>query len=109
MKVELPSGNWVELRDNLKGRDRTAVNAVLRIRVRTGEQQEREQEVGADVSDRMHDTLLANLITLWSFERPIPSSQGGADAVADLDIDDYHELHSRTEDLLQRVTAKSPN
>jgi hypothetical protein len=106
MRVELPSGNWVEMRDNLKGRDRTAVHAALRITVKEGQQ---GQEVGADLSDRMHDSLLANIITAWSLEAPIPAEQGGADAVADLDIDDYNELHLKTADLMKKVNFKAPN
>lgn len=106
MRVELSSGGWVEVRDNLKGRDRTAAHAVLRFTVRDGQQ---SQEVGADVSDLMHDALLANIILDWSFEAPVPSVAGGAAAVADLGIDDYNELHAGTADLFKKVTAKIPN
>lgn len=106
MRIELPSGGWVETRDNLKGRDRTAVHAALRITVKEGQQ---GQEVGADLSDRMHDALLVNIITGWSLEAPIPAEQGGVDAIGDLDIDDYNELHARTADLMKKVNFKVPN
>jgi len=106
MRVELPSGHWVELRDALKGRDRTAVHAALRFIVKDGQQ---GQEVGADIGDRMHDALLVNVITAWSLEAPIPATQGGVDAIGDLDIDDYNELHAQTADLMKKVNFKVPN
>jgi len=108
MRVELSSGSWVEVRDRLQGGDRTAVNTLVRITVKQGDDRI-EQEVGGDLTDRMHDTLLANIITGWSYPEPIPSQGGGVDAVAALDLDDYLELHAKTDALLKRVTAKLPN
>lgn len=105
MRVELPSGNWVEVREELKGRDRTATRSALKFLIKD----KKEQEMGADVMDRMHDALLASIITSWSYPEPIPAEQGGADAVADLDIDDYSELHKQTQHLEKKVNFKNPN
>ncbi len=108
MRIELPNDNWVEVRENLKGKDKTRVHALLRIKIKDGDQQQ-GQEIGADLQELMQDELLAGIITAWSYPTPIPSESGGADAVADLDIDEYNALHAATMDLMAKVSFKVPN
>lgn len=108
MRIELSSGSWVEIRDKLQGGDRLAVNTLIRLKIKEGEQRT-EQEITVDLTDRMHDVLLTRLITAWSFPEPIPSQGGGDETMAALDIDDYLELHEKTEAIFKRVTAKRPN
>lgn len=104
MRVELPSGNWVEVRENLKGRDKTAVHTAIKVVIEDG-----KQETNAAVVDMMQNALLASIITGWSFPAPIPAMEGGLDAVDDLDIDDHNELVDKTADLMKKVNFKVPN
>jgi hypothetical protein len=104
MRFELASGAWVEVRDTLKGSDKTAVLSTLKIQVKDGA----AQEVGADISDRMHNALLNLIITSWSYPEPVPAAPGGR-GVEDLDLDDYNELHAKTADIMKRVNFKVPN
>lgn len=107
MRVELPSGGWVDVRENLKGKDKIAVHSVVKLKIKSG--QEQEQDTTAAVSDLMHYALLANVITAWWLDAPIPADGGGVDAVEDLDIDDLNALTDATEHLLKKVNRRSPN
>lgn len=105
MRIELPDENWVDIRDRLIGSDKIAVHSSLKIKIKDGQ----EQEIGADVTDRMHDALLMSIIIAWSYPNPIPSMLGGIDAVGALDIDHYNELHEKTAELFKKVGFKAPN
>jgi hypothetical protein len=109
MRIELPSGNWVEVRENLKGKDKSAVQGVVRLFVTAGQDIQDKHELSGDLQYHMRDALLANVITEWSFDAPIPSVEGGPEAVEELDIDDYNELHAKTEHLFKKVSSKVPN
>lgn len=108
MRIELANDNWVEVRDRILGSDRTAVQSVLKIRIKTSQEQSDAQETGADLMDRMHNALLNRVITAWSFPEPIPSAMAGA-SVEDLEIEYYSELHHKTADLMKKVNFKVPN
>ena len=109
MRIELPqdggAGNWVDIRDRLLGRDKTAVLRAITFTMGDG----KAQQMNAAVQVEMQNALLANIITAWSFDRPIPSVSGGVDAVEDLDIDDLNVLVEKTADLLKKVSFKVPN
>jgi len=109
MRIELPSGNWVEVRENLKGKDKSAVQSVVRLFVTAGQEIQDKHELGGDLQFQMRDALLAGTITEWSFDQPIPAVEGGPEAVGELDIDDYNELHAQTEHLFKKVSSKVPN
>lgn len=104
MRIELPPEHWVEVRESLKGRDRTAVHKVLQIEIQDG-----VQKSDASVVGLMQYALLASIITAWSFPEPIPALQGGSDAVAEMDIDHLDVLIEATADLLKKVSFKAPN
>jgi hypothetical protein len=102
--IELPSGNWVEVRENLKGRDKTAVHTAIEFVIEDG-----TQKTNAGIVDLMQNALLASIITGWSFAVPIPADSGGPDAVGDLDIDDHNKLTEETADLMKKVNFRVPN
>ena len=108
MRVELPSGAWVEIRDKLMAADRFAVQDSIVLTL-TGNDR---QEIGAGIQNRMRNALLGQIITAWSFPGiPVPSqnSLAGLDIIGTtLDIDDYNALSEKVQDLLDKVSF-NPN
>ena len=108
MRVDLPSGNWVELRDKLMAADRFAVQDSIVLTL-TGNDR---QEIGAGIQNRMRNALLGQIITGWSFDGyPIPSQNAlaGIDIIGTtLDIDDYNFLAEQVQHLLDKVSF-NPN
>lgn len=116
MRVELPSGGWVEVRDRLMSADRFAVHDAVDFVIAEGQQ----QRVSAGMLNQMRNALLTTTVTAWSFEGFMLPSQarelnGDAyDAAAFLggilDLDDYNELARAVEPLMQKVSlAAVPN
>jgi hypothetical protein len=109
VRVDLPSGNTVDLRDQIKGGDRIAAQKALKFR--TGE--DRVQVMEGDAGDQIAIALLIRMITGWSFEgRPVPSQQldgNQASCLEDLDIDDYDALIQAVEPFIEKVTPRRPN
>ncbi len=108
MRVDLPSGNWIELRDKLMAADRFAVQDSIVLTL-TGNDR---QEIGAGIQNRMRNALLGQIITGWSFDGyPIPSQNAlaGIDIIGStLDIDDYNFLAEKVQHLLDKVSF-NPN
>lgn len=116
MRVELPSGNWVEVRDKLMAGDRFAVHDAVDFVITEGQQ----QRVSAGMLNQMRNALLTTVVTSWSFEGFMLPSQArelngetydaGAFLGGILDLDDYNELAKAVEPLMQKVSlAASPN
>lgn len=106
MRVDLPSGNTVDVRDKLMAADRFAVQDSIILTV-SGE----KQEIGAGVQNRMRNSLLGQIIQAWSFPGvPIPCENvAGIDVIGNvMDIDDYNYLAEAVQPLLDKV-AFSPN
>jgi hypothetical protein len=104
MDVTLPSGATVVIRDRLKAKDKFAVQAAMRLStdVTTG-----LQESTGNVLNEMRNALLKLVIERWSFEVPVPSVQ--ADALDELDIDDYNALLDAVEPLMSKILTTVPN
>jgi len=102
MRVELPSGGWVELRDRLKAADKFAVQDSIRLQIEDG-----VQLFTGGIQNSMRNALLGRVITSWSFEGvPIPSQNiAGDDIIGDtLDLDDYDALTKAVEPLMEKVS-----
>jgi hypothetical protein len=106
LKVDLPSGAWIEFRDKLRAKDKFQVQDSLKFKVKDGQ----EQEVSGGVTNLMRNALLAELITGWSLEAKLPSQdfKAGMAAIDDMDIDDYNALQEEVEPLLEKVSFR-PN
>lgn len=104
MRVELPDGNWVEMRDadELRTGDKLAVKRAMKIPVRSSGG---NQPTGDDVNsttmnmsgaftDEMRVAMLGRIVTAWSYEGwPIPSLALSAEAaVEQLPIPVYDAL-----------------
>lgn len=100
--TDLPSGAKVTMRDKLTAKDKFAVQraAVVEVNPATGVQELR----GAALINDMRNALLARLIESWTVEGiGIPSAQ--ADALDELDIDDYLALAEAVEPLMQKIVS----
>ncbi len=113
MRVELTSGAWVEYRDELVGGDKRRTQEAVKFTIQDGQQ----QQVSAGIQNEMRIALLAGIITAWSYSEtkgwPIPANNPGGVGILDLlPIDDYNELGTAVESLLQKVSFggdKVPN
>ena len=109
MRIDLPSGGWVEVREDLKAKDRFAVQQAVDLTYDTAEG---KQTYTLNISDRMRLALLGLIITDWSFAAsgvPIPANNpGGTDIIGEaLDLDDYDALEKGIEPLFAKVRGRS--
>jgi len=109
MKVELPSGAWVEIRTDLKAGDRFAVQAVAIVELGSGA--ERTKASFLEMQNDMRNALLGRIITGWSYPTPIPSDASvvaAADVVIGnaMDLDDYAALERAVEPLMEKIQGR---
>ena len=116
MRVELPSGAWVELRDKLNVEDQRAVQNAVVIEITTDENGNTVQRIPGDHTMARRAALLSRIVTDWSFAAqgiPIPSQNAaGKDGVLDLlgatlTDDDYDKLVEAVHEILTRM-VRSP-
>ena len=108
MRVELPSGAWVELRDKLSLQDRWAMGGGITITQRDG-----VQYLPANISDLQMKGFLGSVIEAWSFPGiPVPSQNiAGADILGQVftDLDDFDALEEAVQPLFQKAARNRPN
>jgi hypothetical protein len=105
VRVELPSGGWAEIRENLKGKDRVAAQNAVRLEL----DQDGVTTMAGAATERICEALLSRLITAWSFGIPPPAGNlNPADALEDLDLEDYNALIEAAMPLVEKVTPR-PN
>lgn len=106
MQVDLPSGKHIIFRDKLVAADKFSVQNSIKFKVRDG----KEQEVSGGITNDMRNALLAELITEWDLDAPLPSQdfKKGMAAIAAMDLDDYNALQEEVEPLLEKVSFR-PN
>lgn len=104
-KADLPSGAWVEFREELKARDLFAVQEVAQIEFGEGKS---KASFLALMNDQ-RNALLARVITGWSFDAAIPAKNdfAAADVVIGdaMDIDDYNALAAAVEPMMQKISG----
>ena len=105
-KIDLPSGAWVEIREDLKARDRFDVQAVAKLEVGEGKNKAALYEMQND----MRNCLLGRIITAWSYAVPVPSANSfqAADVVIGdaMDLDDYAVLADEVEPLMDKIAGR---
>ena len=121
MKVDLPSGGWADIRDNLKAKDKFTVQGAITVTMNTSGQI--NGQVSGNTMTLMQTALLARLLNDWSLEDPLPGQHSCTECVGDsalwhqhvadyigetLDLDDYNKLEAITAPLLEKVMA-TPN
>jgi len=113
MKVDLPSGAWVELREDLRAADRFAVQAVASVELGGKDGKEgagRTRASFLEMQNDMRNALLGRIITAWSYPDPIPSQNqfAAADVVIGnaMDLDDYAALEKAVEPLMDKIAGR---
>jgi hypothetical protein len=105
-RVELPSGGYVEYRDQLKAIDRFAVQDAVFLEVKDG-----VNRAALGFGNDIRNALLGRIITGWSFG-PTPAQVReiqAADVVIGeaMDLDDYNVLADAVQPLLDKVSGTS--
>lgn len=108
MRVDLPSGAWVEFRENLLAQDRFDVQDAATVTIADGKQQTMSP---LGMINAQRNALLARIITDWSLAAqgiPIPANNPGGAAIigSALDIDDYNALEVAVEPLFTKVRGR---
>ena len=102
MRVELPSGGWVEYREKLMAGDKFAVQDAISIEFKDG-----TNRASMGLMNDQRNALLGRIITNWSFgQTPEQLKQlQAADVVIGnaMDIDDYNVLAEEVDPLLNKV------
>ena len=110
MKIDLPSGAWVELQDRYKGSLAGRVTGAVMIEVQDG-----KSLIPGDIGVRQTDAFLKETITDWSFAAegipipkvPGPNGQDRTDVIGETLYDeDYSALHEAVQPLVLRVLGR---
>lgn len=104
MDITLPSNATVTLRDKLTAKDKFTVQQSIRLSLDTATGL--QESTGSIVND-MRNALLANIITAWSYDLPLPSVQ--LSSLDELDLDDYNAISDAVEPMLNKVVNSGPN
>jgi hypothetical protein len=106
-RLELPSGGFVEYRDQLLAGDKFAVQGAIMLKL----QQSGEQEISGGIQNQMRNALLRQIITAWGYENvAVPANHPhGVSIIGEvMPIDDYNTLSEAVEPLLAKVSF-APN
>jgi hypothetical protein len=110
-RIEMPStkadgsNNWIEYRDELKVRDRLAVQEVATIQL--GENSNSMSMLA--MQNDMRNALLGRIITAWSYDFPTPANNHfvAADvAIGEMDLDDYAVLEKAVQPLMEKIAGR---
>jgi len=110
-RIELPSlqadgsHNWVDIRTELKVRDRFAVQEVAMIQLK----EDHNAVSFLTMQNDQRNALLGRIITAWSFQFPIPgqnSFQAADVVIGDMDLDDYAELEKAVQPLMDKISGR---
>ena len=105
-KVELPSGAWVEYREQLKASDKFSVHDAVTLEIREG-----GNRASLGMVNDQRNALLGRIITGWSYSVPIPSQNSfqAADVVIGdvMDIEDYNALAEAVQPLLEKISGST--
>ena len=104
MKIELPSGGWVEYREKLMAGDKFAVQDAISVEFKDG-----VNRASLGTVNDQRNALLGRIITNWSFGQTPEQMKDlqAADVVIGnaMDLDDYNVLADAVEPLLNKITG----
>lgn len=107
-KIDLLSGAWVEIREELRARDRFAVQEVASVELGGDGGKSRTSFLG--MQNDMRNALLGRIITSWSYPVAIPAQNSfvAADTVIGdvMDLDDYAQLAREVEPLMDKISGR---
>jgi hypothetical protein len=103
-RIELPSGGWVEYRDQLKASDRFHVHDAVTLEFRA-----EGNRASLGMINDQRNALLGRIITSWSFPVPVPSQNDfqAADVIIGeaMDIDDYAVIVEAVQPLMDKISG----
>jgi hypothetical protein len=104
MRIELPSGAWVDVKDNAVPGDRFAIQDAVELEVEDG-----GRRVVRGAAGKQWKAFLARFVTGWSFPVPIPAVVGTdvLDDWPDQEEDD-EALQDALQERFDRVTRVRP-
>lgn len=106
VKIELPSGGWVEYRDKLMAGDKFAVQDAITVEFKDG-----VNKTSLGTVNDQRNALLARIITNWSYGQTPEQLKDlqAADKVIGsvMDLDDYNVLCEAVEPLLDKVMGNA--
>ena len=98
MKIDLPSGGWVECRERLGPGDRFAIQDGPDVIVEEG------RTVVRNAASNSLRGFLARIVTAWSFPGDPAVILGSAKALDEIfDIDDWDKLERDTQPLFEKA------
>lgn len=104
MKIELPSGGWVEYREKLMAGDKFAVQDAISVEFKDG-----VNRASLGTVNDQRNALLGRIITNWSYGQTPDQLKDlqAADVVIGnaMDLDDYNALADAVEPLLGKITG----
>lgn len=109
MKVELPSGGWVEYRDKLMAGDKFAVQDAISVEFKDG-----VNRASLGTVNDQRNALLGRIITDWFGQTPeqLKNIQAADIVIGNaMDLDDYNALTEAVDPLLNKImgsTVKDP-
>jgi hypothetical protein len=107
-KCDLPSGAWVEYRENLKAKDRFAAQAAAIMSMGTDGDTKLS---GLAIQNSIRNALLAQIITKWSYPVPVPAQNDFIKGREEeylgeqMDLDDYNFLAQKIEPLVEKISG----
>jgi hypothetical protein len=107
MRVELPEGQWAEIRgpETLRRKDE---KAVLRTSTLVIDPDTRTAIVNGANDQDMEDAMLARVITEWSFPIPLPCAD--PESLGQLTLEQAHVLAGAVKPHLELITVSvDPN
>jgi hypothetical protein len=104
VKIELPSGGWVEYREKLMAGDKFAVQDAISVEFKDG-----VNRASLGTVNDQRNALLGRIITNWSYGQTPDQLKDlqAADVVIGnaMDLDDYNALADAVEPLLSKITG----
>lgn len=103
-RIDLPNGNWAEIRgvDEMKGGDKVAVQRAIVFRTAEDGQ---NPEFTAAAGEDMQIALLCRIITDWSLDPKPPVTR---EMIEDLPVTSYNALCDAIQDHIE-VIRTAPN
>lgn len=120
-RLELPSGGWIEYREELRAGDKLRAHEAATFRTTQSDGKDGKtvavQESRGNVVDQMRLALLGGIITAWSFDAqgvPIPAQhpmgmEAGLGVLVDtLSLEDWNALEEAVEPMMEKIAFSAP-
>lgn len=116
MKLELPSGNWIELRgpEQLNAGDRTAMHAAVTLPMDASRLESGSvgmMNVSLGMVEAQNYAVLARVIFAWSYPMCLPredASEGYEDSLKQIPLDDWDVIEEAVAGHMAKLRGSGP-